>query len=924
MVIMPGLIMRKGPSPGVRFRISERLILGRHRNADVLVQDAGASRRHAAVVMREGKYHIVDLGSRNGTFLNGKLIRGEAPLQEGDRIQIGSEVFEFVQGEEQTGGPATRTVETLPLNWHQTTSSGTEAVTLVPRGLPLDMGKFILLKHLGRGGMGDVFRARDRDGGPDLAIKLIRSEIGRREAFLDFFHNREAVLAREIEHPNIIKIFEHGIIEDRDFIAMEYVGGESLQDRLRGGPLAFDEALEILRQVACGLNAAHRRGVVHSDIKPGNILIMKEDFEEDASPNGKTSENSSVEVVERVELEFPEVDLEKIEQPRKYDGELQEEIRRRLGDPPQDLLLDPPYLPRLSEMRFLRHYWENLRDSGGYIILVEGDPGTGKDRLLSEFVKELGLAGSIPGIFVTPPAKLHELDVSRIEGIPLLHQRLFPDRAPLEHPSREAVDEILRALTTDPEPVVLRILNLEHASLIACELLQGMARFLSRRPILVLASLDTGVLQKNSPLRQFVYSEASRIKELYLRPLSEYQIGRYLQEIFREPLRQDRLASDLHRLTGGNPARLLETLRGFLERGHLKRDMPSGRMVYHPSPREFELEEGKQFYEKYRRYGKMERMVLEHAAFIGPEFLFDTLLRFCEIDETALFFIVRDLLYQGFLTEPSRTWYRFTNEAFRRYIAERFSGRDPSRLHRRVAWYLDEVQMVPSPELAWLRAYHWEKTGEHGKAVRLLLEGAYLARNEYHVDRAREMYQEILRIYRSLASNEAARKTVNEELRNWFRREANWYEVLGALGEEPMRVQVKITDFGIGFKIQDDENGFRIDQKVPLGTPRYLAPERVRRESGGPKSDIFALGIIAHEMIAGEPPFPGKKGTEVMRCNLQEEIPDPVPFSGSLPPEFLELYRGMVEKDPDLRWDAERVLRTIEKMQFDMRMGAER
>jgi hypothetical protein len=72
-------------------------------------------------------------------------------------------------------------------------------------------------------------------------------------------------------------------------------------------------------------------------------------------------------------------------------------------------------------------------------------------------------------------------------------------------------------------------------------------------------------------------------------------------------------------------------------------------------------------------------------------------------------------------------------------------------------------------------------------------------------------------------------------------------------------------------------------------------------------------------MLAGEPPFPGKRGIEVMRANLNDAIPDP-PLPAGAPAEFLDLWHGMVEKDQDQRWDAERVLRTIEKMQFDLRM----
>src|SRR5262245_61260061 len=115
MGLMAGLIMRKGPSPGVRFPLDERLVLGRHRNADVVVQDPGASRRHAVVVHRGGLFRVLDLGSTNGTLLNGRRVEKEALLTEGDLIQIGAEVFEFVVRDQASREPATVSLITAPL-----------------------------------------------------------------------------------------------------------------------------------------------------------------------------------------------------------------------------------------------------------------------------------------------------------------------------------------------------------------------------------------------------------------------------------------------------------------------------------------------------------------------------------------------------------------------------------------------------------------------------------------------------------------------------------------------------------------------------------------------------------------------------------------------------------------------------------------
>ena len=76
--------------------------------------------------------------------------------------------------------------------------------------------------------MGAVYRARDLESGEEVAVKFIRQNIGRREAFLEYFHHREAVLAREIDHPNVIRIYDHGVEGEQHFISMENVRGESL------------------------------------------------------------------------------------------------------------------------------------------------------------------------------------------------------------------------------------------------------------------------------------------------------------------------------------------------------------------------------------------------------------------------------------------------------------------------------------------------------------------------------------------------------------------------------------------------------------------------------------------------------------------------------------------------------------------------
>jgi hypothetical protein len=126
---------------------------------------------------------------------------------------------------------------------------------------------------LGRGGMGAVYRARQKSLDRLVAIKLLPFELGVREDFAERFRREATALAR-LSHPHIVAVHDFGQADDGHFfMVMEYVAGSDLAARLRAGPLPPDEALAIVRQVCEALEFAHAQGVVHRDIKPGNILL---------------------------------------------------------------------------------------------------------------------------------------------------------------------------------------------------------------------------------------------------------------------------------------------------------------------------------------------------------------------------------------------------------------------------------------------------------------------------------------------------------------------------------------------------------------------------------------------------------------------------------------------------------------------------
>ncbi|HXI11634.1 MAG TPA: protein kinase [Thermoanaerobaculia bacterium] len=137
---------------------------------------------------------------------------------------------------------------------------------------PVSLGHYQIVRPLGAGGMGEVYLATDTRLNRDVAIKILPPsstldrELQRRML-------REARLIANIDHPNVCTIYEIGEEESRPYIVMQYVEGETLGQRLRRGRMSLGEAIDFGRQVTAALAQAHKRGIVHRDIKPGNIMI---------------------------------------------------------------------------------------------------------------------------------------------------------------------------------------------------------------------------------------------------------------------------------------------------------------------------------------------------------------------------------------------------------------------------------------------------------------------------------------------------------------------------------------------------------------------------------------------------------------------------------------------------------------------------
>jgi eukaryotic-like serine/threonine-protein kinase len=143
---------------------------------------------------------------------------------------------------------------------------------IIPLTIGTQLGSHEITALLGKGGMGEVYRARDLKLKREVAIKILPEEFSRNTDRVSRFQ-REAEVLASLNHPNIAAI--HDIVETngKRYLVLELVGGETLADRLMRGPIPLDEAVQAAKQIVYALEAAHERGIVHRDLKPGNIKI---------------------------------------------------------------------------------------------------------------------------------------------------------------------------------------------------------------------------------------------------------------------------------------------------------------------------------------------------------------------------------------------------------------------------------------------------------------------------------------------------------------------------------------------------------------------------------------------------------------------------------------------------------------------------
>jgi hypothetical protein len=286
-----------GPQTGRDFTFDQHdtFMIGRSEDAQFcLPHDRFFSRHHCILEIAPPQCFLRDLGSTNGTFVNG--IRVEtAHLKHGDRIQGGETVLEVKVESDQIDftpsghrisektEPSIITVACLNCGVPSKAEASRPDAKLSYvcdecreqlRKNPQPIPNYQMIRVLGQGGMGSVMLARSVRNGQAVAIKTLLPEVAVSEQSLKRFM-REIEVASALRHANIVSYIEHGTHNGIVYLVTEYVSGmdASKLAKKRGGKLRFQEVVKIIEQTLAALDFAHSKGFVHRDIKEQNILV---------------------------------------------------------------------------------------------------------------------------------------------------------------------------------------------------------------------------------------------------------------------------------------------------------------------------------------------------------------------------------------------------------------------------------------------------------------------------------------------------------------------------------------------------------------------------------------------------------------------------------------------------------------------------
>jgi predicted ATPase len=710
-------------------------------------------------------------------------------------------------------------------------------------GVVID-GRYEIVRPLGAGGMGEVYAARRKSLGDEVALKRLlphQDTPTNRARFAT-----EAQAAAHIRHPNVIQVFDYG--EDAavgPYLVMEKLDGPTLAEELAEGPMPLGRALWVFSAVCAAVEAGHRRGIVHRDLKPANVMIAPTD-------DGR----QVVKVLDfglAVDLRLPERDIttpgavigtvaymapeqtegmaasarsdvfalgvmlyEMVSGQLPFQGQSSLDTLmainggryRKLEDVVPDatagvidavegaLARDPaarpesperlaqlaaaglsimapaarPYGPTRSRpmpavrasrvahptkdddteralpvyARFVGRAAElaRLDEALGAalagrppLVLVTGDAGVGKSRLVERFASEarergaLALTGRFFDYTASRPPPLETFVTMLAACGPAGEQAAAQVQDSLDAAGDDARWSAFAAIAdalagqAAARPLVLTLEDLQWASRVDLDLIDHLHRSLGPRATLIVATARHAV---SADVTAWRARRTSAITEIAVAPFDEIEVREWLEAVFKG-IRLGALDTRrLQRTTGGNPFALVEITRHLQSRGELVRDEAGWRMRALST---VELPDSVAAVVRVRlgELAAPHRAVLETAAVLGDEFRAATLAAACGADERTL----DDALDAGFalrlISDHDVTVgndYRFTTSLVRQVLYDELPARARRRTHREVARALGEIYGTADPRFAHIFGYHHHAVGAWPEALELNVRAA--------------------------------------------------------------------------------------------------------------------------------------------------------------------------------------------------------
>ncbi|MCI0378788.1 MAG: protein kinase [Gemmataceae bacterium] len=270
------LTVLEGPHKDLEFSFGrhDTFLVGRSKHAhfQLPLKDKYFSRIHFMIEMNPPQCRLVDMGSHNGTFVNGQKVLS-ADLKHGDTIRAGRSMLRLTV--HPTGSDADFPIEMAQAET-ATAPRPQPAKAGAPASIPLQLPGYNLVREIGRGGMGVVYLATCKADGAQVAVKTVMPAVHGTPSHIQRFL-REARILAELDHPHIVRFREMTEANGVLFFVMDYVAGTDAGKLVKkDGPMPVRRAVRLLCQILSALEYAHKKQFVHRDLKPSNLLVSEQ------------------------------------------------------------------------------------------------------------------------------------------------------------------------------------------------------------------------------------------------------------------------------------------------------------------------------------------------------------------------------------------------------------------------------------------------------------------------------------------------------------------------------------------------------------------------------------------------------------------------------------------------------------------------